>query len=68
MSLKSISITNGDYPEISFSFISQVVEGMMGIRPNAKDSAITVTPNLPDEIRDIKLFGLKVGNNCLTLK
>lgn len=54
--------TNGDYPEISFTFISQVIEGMMGISVNAVSGRIEITPRLPVEIGDIKLYDLKFGD------
>lgn len=54
--------TNGDYPEISFTFISQVIEGIMGISVNAAEETISVSPHLPDEIEDIKLLDFKFGN------
>lgn len=54
--------TNGDYPEISFTFISHVIEGMMGISVNAVTGEIIVTPCLPKEITDIRLFDLNFGD------
>ncbi len=54
--------TNGDYPEISFTFISHVIEGMMGISVNAVTGEIFVTPCLPKEIADIRLFDLNFGD------
>ncbi|MCH5198266.1 MAG: hypothetical protein J1E34_05095 [Oscillospiraceae bacterium] len=53
---------NGDYPEISFTFISQVIEGIMGITVNAAEGTICVSPNLPEEIEDIRLTDFKYGN------
>lgn len=53
--------TNGDYPEISFTLISQVIEGLLGISVNAVSGEITTLPCLPDEIDDIKLYALKFG-------
>ena len=54
--------TNGDYPEISFTFISQVIEGMMGISVNALTGEIVVKPCFPEEIADIRLFDLNFGD------
>lgn len=53
--------TNGDYPEISFTFISQTIEGLMGIKINAPDGKISIRPNLSEEIPDVSLYGLKFG-------
>ncbi|MEU7044329.1 hypothetical protein AB0A77_25170 [Streptomyces varsoviensis] len=38
---------NGDYPELSFTLISQLVEGMMGVEPDAPRHALTTLPRLP---------------------
>ncbi len=54
--------SNGDYPEISFTFIYQVIEGMMGISVNAFTGEIFVTPCLPEEIAGIRLFNLNFGD------
>lgn len=53
---------NGDYPEISFTFISQIIEGMMGVSVNAVSGKITTDLRLPDEVNDIKLYDLKFGD------
>lgn len=54
--------TNGDYPEISFTFISHVIEGMMGISVNAMSGEIEISPCLPREIKNIELHGLVFGD------
>lgn len=53
--------TNGDYPEISFTVISQVVEGMMGIEPDAAHNFVATSPRLPDEIPNVEVKGITVG-------
>lgn len=52
---------NGDYPEISFTFVSQVVEGLMGISVDAAAGGISVSPCLPAEIGDVRLYDLRFG-------
>lgn len=54
--------TNGDYPEISFTFISQVIEGLMGISADVSKGEITLLPCLPNEIDDVKIYDLKFGD------
>ncbi len=46
---------NGDYPEISFTFLSQVITGIMGIRPQ-ENGSFAIKPQLPDEIKEISLY------------
>lgn len=53
--------TNGDYPEISFTFISQTIEGLMGISVDASTGEITIRPCLPNEIKDVKFYDFKFG-------
>lgn len=54
--------TNGDYPEISFTFISQTVEGLMGISADAALGTISICPHYPEEIDGIKITDLKFGD------
>lgn len=60
--------TNGDYPEISFTFISQVIEGLMGVSVNAAAGEITTFPHFPKDIKDIKLCGLKFGDYSVDIE
>ena len=38
---------NGDYPEVSFTLVAQIVTGFLGLEPNAADSAVTTRHALP---------------------
>lgn len=60
--------TNGDYPEISFTFVSQVIEGLLGVFVNANTGEITTCPHFPTDINDIKLSGLKFGKYCVDIE
>lgn len=59
--------TNGDYPEISFTFISHVVEGMMGVSPDAKNGFVSSIPRLPDEVKDAAIKYLQIGDYEISL-
>jgi len=54
--------TNGDYPEISYTIVSQVVEGMMGIDPNAITGHITTAARLPKGVNIVKINNVRFGN------
>ncbi len=54
--------TNGDYPEISYTIVSQVVEGMMGIDPNAITGHITTAARLPKDVNTIKISNVSFGD------
>jgi hypothetical protein len=58
---------NGEYPEVSFTLVSQVVEGLMGIEPDAANHTISTLPRLPEEIDHLDLTGLKIGNHTITV-
>ncbi|WP_157245021.1 hypothetical protein [Nonomuraea typhae] len=52
---------NGDYPEVSFTLVGQVVEGLFGLRPDAPAHALTTLPGLPAEIAWAEVSGVPVG-------
>ena len=51
---RPIQGTNGDYPEISFTFVSHTIEGMMGVEPDAGADFIATVPRLPEEVPDVR--------------
>jgi hypothetical protein len=57
--------TNGDYPEISFTFVSHTVEGMMGIEPDARLNKLRTIPRLPGAVGEVGLEHLRMGCNGL---
>lgn len=60
--------TNGDYPEISFTLVSQTVFGLIGLRINKSTGEICVKPDLPDEIGYINLYGLQYRGNLYNIE
>lgn len=54
--------TNGDYPEISFTFVSHTIEGMMGVKPNAGIGYVATTPRLPEEVKDVTANYISIGD------
>lgn len=59
--------TNGDYPEISYTFVSQTVEGMMGVEPDAGTGFVATSPRLPSAVPDMTVQYLQVGDYELDL-
>ncbi|WP_447138593.1 NPCBM/NEW2 domain-containing protein [Micromonospora sp. LZ34] len=55
--------TNGDYPETSYTLVSQTVEGLAGVRPNAPEHAVSVRSHLPAEIGWLDLDHIQVGEH-----
>lgn len=64
---RPIQGTNGDYPEISFTFVSHTIEGMMGVQPDAGANFIATAPRLPQEVPDVTADHIDVGNSELSL-
>ena len=64
-----VSKTKGDgnYPEISFVLVSNVVEGLMGVEPNAPDAKLASIARLPASIPDLKVKNIAIGNSFFTL-
>jgi hypothetical protein len=58
---------NGDYPEVSFTLVSQVVEGLMGIEPDAANHTVSTIPRLPSEIDHLDLERLQIGGHTIAV-
>ncbi|WP_327085172.1 hypothetical protein OIE66_22740 [Nonomuraea sp. NBC_01738] len=59
---------DGDYPEVSFTLVSQVVEGLLGLRPDAPAGAVTTRSHLPGDIGWAEVSGIPVGNGTITVR
>ncbi|MBE5817915.1 MAG: hypothetical protein E7312_02560 [Clostridiales bacterium] len=55
------------YPELSYTFVSHVVQGLMGVSVNVPDNSITTLSKLPNDIRYLNLKEQKMGNNTVTI-
>jgi hypothetical protein len=60
--------TNGDYPEVSYTLLSQTVEGLAGIVPNAPANAVSTLSRLPKEIGWLNLDHITVGQHDLGVR
>ena len=60
--------TNGDYPEVSYTLLSQTVEGLAGIVPNAPSNAVSTLSRLPKEIGWLNLDHITVGQHDLGVR
>lgn len=69
---------NGNYPEVAFSVVSNVVENLLGFEPDAPHNAFSVLSRLPDGLETLgveniplgshKLAVLHEGRGCTTLR
>lgn len=59
---------NGDYPEVSYTLVSQTVEGLAGVQPNAARHEVSTLSNLPAEIGSLSLNHIQMGQHELGVK
>ncbi|KOO13790.1 hypothetical protein AKJ18_16055 [Vibrio xuii] len=60
--------TNGDYPELSFTFISNTIEGLMGIKPHAATGTIITASHLTSDIDWLEAKHIQMGEHELTIR
>ncbi|MFM0302250.1 hypothetical protein PQQ99_19210 [Paraburkholderia sediminicola] len=66
--LHSGGFLNGDYPETSFTLVSQVVQGLLGIQPDAAIHDVTTVSQLPSDIGWLQVAGIPIGGGTITLR
>lgn len=59
---------NGDYPEVSFTLVSQTVEGLMGIQPDAPRRTVATQSRLPGDIGWLAVTGVPVGDGTIGVR
>lgn len=59
---------NGDYPEVSFTLVSQLVAGMLGIRPDAPRGTVEINPMLPTGVDWLEVHGIPVGRGRIAVR
>ncbi|MEV7415335.1 NPCBM/NEW2 domain-containing protein [Streptomyces sp. NPDC089919] len=66
--LKKLMTGRNTYPEVSFLAVSSVVDGMMGVQPDAPHHAVATVSRLTPEAPWVEIDHLKVGDSDLKLK
>ncbi|WP_407991664.1 NPCBM/NEW2 domain-containing protein [Kitasatospora sp. CMC57] len=66
--LKKLMTGRNTYPEVSFLAVSSVVDGMMGVQPDAPHDKVATISRLTPETPWVEMDHLKVGDNDLKLK
>lgn len=59
---------NGDYPEVSYTLLSQTVEGLMGVQPNAPGHALNTRSRMPAGMSWLQIKDIRIGGNTFTLR
>lgn len=58
---------NGNYPEVSFTIISGVVENMMGIEPDAPNHSFATIARLPVEVDYLGVNNIPLGKHKINV-
>ncbi|MEU3572228.1 RICIN domain-containing protein [Kitasatospora sp. NPDC036755] len=62
------AMLNGDYPEVPFTLLSQTVQGLLGVTPDAAGHALATTPRLPASMGWLQVAGIPVGGGTVTVR
>lgn len=58
---------NGNYPEVSYVLISNIVENLAGVSVDASCNYISTASHLPQEIKTLEVKNVKLGNSLVTV-
>ncbi len=64
---RPIQGTNGDYPEISYTFLTHTIEGMMGMEADAYNHKVATAPRLPAEVGNVAVKYIQMGEHSIDL-
>ncbi len=56
-----------EYPEISYTLVGHVVEGMLGLEPNVPSRSFSTVSRLPDAIADINISNIPLGHHSVNV-
>ena len=56
------------YPEVSYTIIGNIAEGLLGIRPNAPAAALSTLSNLPSAVPWVRLDHVMLGQHDLAVR
>ncbi|MEV6235446.1 hypothetical protein [Lentzea sp. NPDC051838] len=59
---------NGDYPEVSFTLLSQTVEGLLGVVPNAPEHKLATQSRLPQGMDWLEVADIAIGGGKFTVR
>jgi hypothetical protein len=62
-----IDAPDREYPEISYTIVSHVVEGLLGFEPDAPGRAFRTMAHLPRAVPEVGIRGIPLGNHRIDL-
>jgi hypothetical protein len=66
--LRYVASSRSDYPEISYTVIGNIAEGLLGIRPDAPAVAVSTISNLPAAVPWLELDHFPLGGHDLGVR
>lgn len=66
--MKHLIGSRSDYPEVSFTWVSHTVEGLMGVEADAARDAVATLPHLPEEIEWLEVDHIPMGQHDLSVR
>ena len=66
--MSNLTGNNGNYPEVSYVLISNVVENLMGVRPDAASNKISTLSHLPKDINELGITNITIGSSVINLE
>ena len=68
LAMTDSTVRRRDYPEVSYSVIDAVVEGLMGVALNAPEAKVATCSQLPDELKWAGLENIPWKEGSISLK
>lgn len=59
---------NGSYPEVSFTLLSQIVLGIVGVEADAGHARLTLRPGLPTGVDDVEVTGIPFADGTVDVR
>ncbi|UNK71661.1 hypothetical protein [Microbacterium sp. H1-D42] len=59
---------NGSYPEVSFTLLSQIALGIVGVEADAGNARLTLRPGLPTGVDDVELTGIPFADGTVDVR
>jgi hypothetical protein len=66
--LRYVADSRASYPEVSYTVIGNIAEGLLGIRPNAPAAALSTLPNLPSAVPWLEMDHIPLGGHDLAVR
>jgi hypothetical protein len=60
--------SKGDYPEVSFVLVSNIVQDLMGLHPDAGAGTISTCSHLPEAVPDLQIDNLIFGSYRISVQ